>query len=224
MPRRKASDECSIPKGFQNSGAASPVRMYCPGVAGWWCARSLPGRRLRGACGGRHSSGLGRRRLHRGHQLGDHRRKRTGRTGCQAASLLAGDHRQPASRLGCRAQTLTPKGDLPRALFNQFSAACALVTGAPGFFSLRQPAPWLHPNGALEGTSFYETKRLKSTLERLVDFDRINAGDMRFSVGAVNVRTGNLVYFDNRKAYDPARARDGQRIASARLSCGRDRR
>lgn len=95
------------------------------------------------------------------------------------------------------APTLTPKGDLPRAFFNQFSAACALVTGAPGFFSPRQPAPWLHPDGSLEGTSFYETNRLRSTLERLVDFDRINAGDMRFSVGAVNVRTGNLVYFDN---------------------------
>jgi NTE family protein len=33
-------------------------------------------------------------------------------------------------------------------------------------------------------------------LERLVDFDRINAGPMRFSVGAVNVRSGNCVYFD----------------------------
>jgi NTE family protein len=91
------------------------------------------------------------------------------------------------------AQALLPKGDLPRALFNQFSAACALVAGAPGFFSLRQPVPWLHPDGSLESTSFYDTNRLKSTLERLVDFDRINAGGMRFSVGAVNVRTGNLV-------------------------------
>ena len=91
------------------------------------------------------------------------------------------------------AGALAPKATLPRALFNQFSAACALVAGAPGFFSLRQPAPWLHPDGSLEGTSFYETSRLKSTLERLVDFDRINAGGMRFSVGAVNVRTGNLV-------------------------------
>ena len=72
-----------------------------------------------------------------------------------------------------------------------------LIAGAAGFFTLRQPAPWLHPNGALEATSFYETKLLKSTLERLVDFDRINAGEMRFSVGAVNVRTGNFVYFDN---------------------------
>jgi NTE family protein len=38
---------------------------------------------------------------------------------------------------------------------------------------------------------------LKPTLERLVDFDRINSGEMRFSVGAVNVATGNFVYFDN---------------------------
>jgi predicted acylesterase/phospholipase RssA len=37
---------------------------------------------------------------------------------------------------------------------------------------------------------------LKATLERLVDFDRINAGAMRFSVGAVNVRTGNFAYVD----------------------------
>ena len=93
---------------------------------------------------------------------------------------------------------LTPKGDLPRALFNQISATYAAIAGASGFFTPRQLAPWLHPSGALEATSFYETKLLKSTLERFVDFDRINAGDMHFSVGAVNVRTGNFVYFDDK--------------------------
>jgi len=29
-----------------------------------------------------------------------------------------------------------------------------------------------------------------------VDFDLLNAGAVRFSVGAVNVRTGNFIYFD----------------------------
>jgi NTE family protein len=48
----------------------------------------------------------------------------------------------------------------------------------------------------MEATSFYDAADLKRTLERLVDFDRINAGDTRLSVGAVNVRTGNFVYFD----------------------------
>ncbi len=91
---------------------------------------------------------------------------------------------------------LTPRGDFARKLFNQMSAGSALVNGAAGFFQLRQPVAWMHPDGQLEATSFYETKLLKSTLERLVDFDRINAGGTRFSAGAVNVRSGNFVYFD----------------------------
>ena len=45
-------------------------------------------------------------------------------------------------------------------------------------------------------TSFYDTAPLQQTLERLVDFDRLNSGEVRVSVGAVNVRTGNLTYFD----------------------------
>ena len=93
-------------------------------------------------------------------------------------------------------EALRPRGDFARKLFNQMSAGSALVNGAANFFQLRYPPAWLHPNGAAEATSFYDTTHLKSTLERLVDFDRINAGPMRFSVGAVNVRTGNFVYFD----------------------------
>jgi len=50
---------------------------------------------------------------------------------------------------------------------------------------------------SMRAISFYDTATLKSTLERLVDFDRINFGETRFSVGAVNVATGNFVYFDN---------------------------
>jgi NTE family protein len=95
------------------------------------------------------------------------------------------------------ADQYAPKGDVARSAFNQLSAAWALFGGAPGFFALRQPAPWLHPGGCLEATSFYETKLLRATLEQLVDFERINSGEMRFSVGAVNVRSGNFVYFDN---------------------------
>jgi NTE family protein len=93
-------------------------------------------------------------------------------------------------------QTWAPRSAISRMLFNHVSAGSTLVSGAPGFFQLRQPPAWMHPDGAPEATSFYDTKALKSTLERLVDFDRINAGSMRFSVGAVNVRSGNFVYFD----------------------------
>jgi NTE family protein len=77
------------------------------------------------------------------------------------------------------------------------SATAALASGASGFFAARPLTPWLQPGGTIEATSFYDTKDLKRTLEHLVDFDRINAGTVRFSVGAVNVRTGNFVYFDS---------------------------
>ena len=103
----------------------------------------------------------------------------------------------PLFEWAAAAGEFAPKGDVARGLFNQMRAAWALVGGAPGFFALRQPAAWLHPTGSLEATSFYETRLLKATLEQLVDFDRINSGEMRFSVGAVNVRSGNLVRFDN---------------------------
>jgi NTE family protein len=56
--------------------------------------------------------------------------------------------------------------------------------------------PWLHLPGITPATSFYDTSVLRETLEKLVDFDRINARRVRFSVGAVNVRSGNFAYFD----------------------------
>jgi NTE family protein len=94
-----------------------------------------------------------------------------------------------------------PFGDLARSddtrnLLNQMSANFAAACGATGFFSARAGMPWLQPGGTLGATSFYDTGDLKHTLERLVDFDRLNAGMTRFSAGAVNVRTGNFVYFD----------------------------
>ena len=80
---------------------------------------------------------------------------------------------------------------------NQVRSLGILLGGAPGFFKPRVPPPFFYPNGSPEALSYYEAAPLKATLERLVDFDLINAGVMRFSVGAVNVRTGNFVYFDS---------------------------
>ena len=82
-------------------------------------------------------------------------------------------------------------------LINQASSWGTLVGGAPGFFQLRVPPPFLYLNGSPEALGYYDVAPLRATLERLVDFDRINDGQIRFSVGAVNVRTGNFVYFDS---------------------------
>jgi len=74
---------------------------------------------------------------------------------------------------------------------NRLSAASATVFGIPGFFRPR------HPAGVFNALSFYDTAPLEATLRELADFDLINRADVRLSVGAVNVRTGNSVYFDN---------------------------
>jgi NTE family protein len=89
------------------------------------------------------------------------------------------------------------RGDLARSFLNRLHAGTTIFRGVPGFFTPRVPPPYLFPPGTIEATSWYDTGPLRSTLETLVDFDRINTGEMRFSVGAVNVRSGNFTYFDS---------------------------
>ncbi len=67
--------------------------------------------------------------------------------------------------------------------------------GMPGFFVPRPPAAWW-PQPPV---SWYDTGPLRRTLLELVDFDLLNDGPMRFSVGAVDVESGNFTYFDNRQ-------------------------
>ena len=88
--------------------------------------------------------------------------------------------------------------DGPMAAWQQrASALTALMFGQPGFFSPRPPQEWFSRDQCV---SYYTTAALKDTLERLVDFDRVNkAKGMRLSVGAVNVRTGDFSYFDSDK-------------------------
>jgi NTE family protein len=88
-------------------------------------------------------------------------------------------------------------GDRGRSLFNETSAALIATFGVPGFFTPRIPPAPLWPPGSPQSQSYYDTAPLRTTLERLVDFDRINDLTTRLSVGAVSVTTGNFRYFDN---------------------------
>jgi len=82
-----------------------------------------------------------------------------------------------------------------QSMFSSMAAMHALVKGQEGFFKPRILAPG---GGAPDTTSFYDTSPLISTLERLADFDRINSGETRVSLGSTNVATGNFVYFDTK--------------------------
>lgn len=89
------------------------------------------------------------------------------------------------------------RGGPIRGWLNQVAAGQIVAQGAPGFFTPRVPPPFMRSHASAGATSWYDTAALRSTLERLVDFDRIKSRELRFSVGAVNVRTGNFTYFDN---------------------------
>ncbi len=88
-------------------------------------------------------------------------------------------------------------GDQGRSFFNEMSSMTATMFGIPGFFSPRMISPFFSWPGTDSATSFYDTAPLRETLLELVNFDLINNGPIRLSVGAVNVRSGNFRYFDS---------------------------
>ena len=91
----------------------------------------------------------------------------------------------------------TPDGDVFRKARNATSSWMTMMQGQPGFFAPRFPNPWMSLAGAQSATSYYDTAPLRETLTNLVDFSMINDRSSRFSVGAVDVLTGNFIYFDN---------------------------
>ncbi|WP_079500818.1 patatin-like phospholipase family protein [Paraburkholderia hospita] len=124
------------------------------------------------------------------------------------AALIAGNPpergverlREFWERMSAQASFMPPASlDPMRPLFNFLSAASAVTFGVPGFFAPRMPPPFMVADGSMAALSYYDTKPLRTTLEELVDFDRINRKEVRLSLGAVSVRSGNSVYFDNWK-------------------------
>ena len=92
-----------------------------------------------------------------------------------------------------------PKSGLLSAWADVFGAASSLLHGQTGFFVPRVPPPYATAATGAAATSFYSTAPLRQTLEAMIDFDRLNHASVRYVAGAVNVRSGNFVYFDNRK-------------------------
>jgi NTE family protein len=124
------------------------------------------------------------------------------------AAIIAGN--EPSRRMqrleqfwhiisGRKIWAYTPEGDFFRDIRNRTSSWMTMTMGQPGFFKPRFQNPWLQLAGAEGATSFYDSSELRQTLLNLIDFDVLNDGKKRFSVGAVNVRTGNFLYFDTDK-------------------------
>ena len=103
---------------------------------------------------------------------------------------------------------------------SEWNAGVIMLAGVPGFFKPRFPPLPFQPAGDLTSLSFYDTSPLRETLEEMVDFDLINSKQgVRISVGAVNVATGEQVYFDN-KGDRPVKIGPEHIMASAALPPG----
>jgi NTE family protein len=124
------------------------------------------------------------------------------------AALIAGNPAQRRverlrefwQRISAHAPFMPPLPlDPMRPLLNFMSAASSVAFGVPGFFTPRATGPFAAPQASIETLSLYDTYPLRQTLKELVDFELINQHAVRLSLGAVNVQSGNSVYFDNTK-------------------------
>ncbi|MGA7998190.1 MAG: patatin-like phospholipase family protein [Bradyrhizobium sp.] len=89
-------------------------------------------------------------------------------------------------------------GGMP-GISEQLSYWSTLTQGIPGFF---KPYPLAHagadfPLGA-DQAGYYSTEPLERTLGELVNFDLVNRGAPRLTVGAAHVRSSMMRYFDSR--------------------------
>lgn len=118
-------------------------------------------------------------------------------------AIIAGN--RPDDRLGCLTafwSTVARRGLapwLPVRLNNALSDLAVFSGGVPGFFR-PAPAAWLGPETAvgIERAAYYDTAPLRRTLAELVDLEWLNRHPTRLTVGAVNVRSGEMRYFDSR--------------------------
>lgn len=99
-------------------------------------------------------------------------------------------------RMSLNATPLPAWLDSLRPAANYMAAMASATFGVRDFFRPRIPPPWFAPDGAESALSMYDTSPLLRTLEELIDFDLLNSGAVRLSLGAVNVRLGSSVYFD----------------------------
>jgi NTE family protein len=92
----------------------------------------------------------------------------------------------------------TPPFLLFDTMHNWISNTGALLFGQPNFFTPRGQSPLLASNCPANELSFYDTSPMLETLARFANFERINSGNVRLSLGSTNIETGQLEFFDSK--------------------------
>ena len=136
------------------------------------------GGRLSGSGRSGPASRLGRRHLDRCDQFRDHRRQSAGKARRAPARLLGDRERVAAGTFPMS----TPIANARRVHIISWSISCSalniLMLGAPGFLRSARAACVRcgRAGNAVKPRATTTIRRLRATLERLVDFDRINRG------------------------------------------------
>ena len=78
------------------------------------------------------------------------------------------------------------------------AASAVAMFGVPGFFHPHFLPTLMAQPGSASATSLYDSSPLIATLNNHIDWDLLNDGPVRLSVGAVDVESGNFIYFDTR--------------------------
>jgi NTE family protein len=87
-------------------------------------------------------------------------------------------------------------GDVGRKWEHLAAAGAVMSFGVPEFFVPRIVMPPMFSGDMAATTSYYDTSPLATTLNELVDWDLLNDGPVRLSIGVVEIETGNFHYFD----------------------------
>ncbi|MEG3088324.1 patatin-like phospholipase family protein [Sphingomonas sp. PB4P5] len=78
------------------------------------------------------------------------------------------------------------------------AAIGAMTLGRPGVFGPIGPlGSWWDLDPVAAAPSLFDSKPLALSLQRLVDFELLNAGTARYTAGAVDLQTGEDVFFDS---------------------------
>jgi NTE family protein len=81
-----------------------------------------------------------------------------------------------------------------------WSQLAPLLVGVPGFYQVNPALAWgADARVGIEQAAMYLVDPLKKLLPSLVDFDLVNSGKTRFTLGLTTVQTGQLRYFDNKQ-------------------------
>lgn len=115
--------------------------------------------------------------------------------GAVVAALIAGS--LPDRRTDTLSQFLSRIGETRFITGRRSAVARTLAMGHPSLFLPSWPGVWEILPGMPPDSALLRRDRMRRLLESLIDFDRLNGGEIELTVTALDAETGDIVAFRN---------------------------